>query len=79
MLKSQTAPGNPEQVSPGTPSGGGAKEEKKEQKLGLVKFLQLFPQSGGLTALLRIKHGSEAKTQSEWTAAVAALLATKAK
>ena len=52
---------------------------KKEKKIGLVRFLQKYPQKSGIEALLKCEFASAVKTETEWKAEVDWLLSSKVK
>lgn len=56
---------------------GGEKKEKPNPKIGLERYLQNYPRSSGITALLRLKNKADVKTIQEWEAVIKELLHKK--
>lgn len=56
-----------------------AEPAKTEKKIGLMRFLQFYPQVRGVEALLRSKYASAVKTENEWNTVVNKLLHSKTK
>lgn len=51
----------------------------KEKKIGVVRFLQLYPQKRGIEALLKSNYASTVKTVTEWKALVDEISHSKTK
>ena len=60
-------------------NAGNENAETTAKKIGLVRFLQKFPQKRGIEALLKSKYASAVKSETEWKAVVDQLLSSKAK
>jgi hypothetical protein len=80
VLETGTQGGQPPAPQPTQPPAredNQGKPEKPEPKTGLERYLQKFPQSSGITALLRLKHKADVKTISEWEVLIKELLHKK--
>lgn len=53
------------------------KADGENARIGLERFLEKCPQPSGVAAVLRMKHGMEAKTLSEWEETVTKEMKTK--
>ena len=60
-----------------TQNDTGGSVNKQVPKMGLERFIQISPQQSGITALLRCKHKTDAKTKPEWEAVIKELLRKK--
>jgi hypothetical protein len=67
----------PEGTPPPEQNGGNEDKPKPDPRMGLVRFLQVFPQKPGITALLSSKHIGDVKTKQEWEVVIQHLLHKK--
>ena len=71
VIKENPEKENPEKIVIASPKA------KKPKRYGLERFLQLYPQSPYVEAILRMWHATEVMTAEEWLALIDSILHNK--